>query len=681
MLLPDLTRLSIGTNKRKGGGSSTFYPFDTKSNLISALSVETPIKTRLCIRFGDDVIHMVLRIGNNLIVMREKESVPREVEDNPELHETCFKLEYEPNYREGGSRLHLDSLFVDVFDKGICEWDGVFGRPDPNHTPYALRGARNNESVVKSGQVMMHVVDMVAAVLQVDYAYLEDMFTLPDYIADVQINQSMAAQVFTNAGATGELLDEDDERIRLDTVRITIKGSLVTQCIEGVGYYEKRGYFRTHWQYERPLVNQYNDAFDEEGGLIQPLDGSMERYPLDWITYPDKTVLIQVAPYPNLMVTYSADATVKAKQTILHRYRYYTMSCNILSQRKLAFEVASPTQIKVSSRVKEELPPHMMRGLGFTWDTAMKLWVTDDMDFETTVYRPWCDQMMALCRKNTFKLGNGTRLPVSTYNDLSWYPIVYKYTMNADITSMNLSTIAFYVNGLTEVFDPKPIGFTRAGWDSTPTYMKASRWEHDQPRLSLLKNAQELYFDPSTELDRIKNELIDDAQEVAALNNELGRIEAYQTHLEDPLCNLVWKISRSIPNPTTDGMKRAKGRIIQLLSKLLYAIEMLLNWREWSFPQVFDVLYESRKYYHHFDNKTTARVPSMEEAPTRMIGGRQVQTGPARVTRPYTMDETIYTPTSTDRPANHGFRVDCVEYNWQGTASDINRRVAKPRYY
>ena len=692
MLLPDLTRLGTDvknrveiSTKRKSDGVSIFYPFDTRANLIEALSRTNPVKTRVTILFNDNVVHMVLRLGNNLIVMGEKEPVEGGGQYNPEMHDTCFKMEYEPNSGAGKGCLHLNSLFWGVFDHGICEWDGVLNEPDPNQLRYSLRGARTNDSVTKSGHFMMQFVDMVAAVLGVNYTYLEDMFTLPNYAVDVRKTQSLETPVFTHSGATDEPLDANGQ-VDDDTIRITIKGSVLTRCVEGVGYYEKRGYFRTHWQYERPLVSRFNTAFSVEEDNIQPLDGSMAKYPLDWIKYSDKGVLIEVAPYPNITITYSADANIQAKQRILYRYRFFAMTCNIIAQRKLFFNKESPTQITIRPNEDENLPEHMMVSLGFTWDAENSIWVTNDIHFETTVYIPWFKQMREICRHG-FKLGNGAVLPVSTYNDLSWYSIEYKYTMNTDITSMNLPTIAFYVNGPSDT-DDKPVGFKPSFWESTSTYMNKHRWTNDSPRLSLLKNAQALYFDPSDVLGALQNELATDEVEVVALGDEINRIIPYKPFMQDPLCMIVWKISRSIPKPTTDGMRRAKGRIIQRLSKLLYATELLLNWREWSFPDVFDEnhnfvtiastpLYEARKYYDHVDNKTTAKIPYMEEAPTAMIGQKEIQIGPPRVIHPYVILERIYTPTSTDIPSNNAFRVEYVEYKWAGSAADISKRVRK----
>lgn len=489
------------------------YPFDKKQHLLCALHSNTVQTTRVLLVYDSLEVYFIFRIG----LMRI--DLPRRQGGNP-----CFRLEYEEaseGYDSHPDRLHLDSLFWRVVNKEeICNMDL------PTHlTLGSYEHVQWRNAKYKSvGDMLMQFVDQVAVLLEVDYTYLDDMFTLSDYTSDISPDGflDVDSYLFTHENALGSPDDPED-------TRIGIKGSLLTRCMTGVGYYEKRGYMYDHWQYERPL-----GSLSQADNAVFPLDYSMARYPKNAVTQADKFNVLSYAPVP----------------------------------------------------------------------------------------------------PNPFRLGNGTLLPIEgNYQQVQWQTWEYKLTMAADIVDMSISDIQRVVRGGS--VPPSTV------WASTEAYMRADRWSNDPLRLSVLKHLESHYFDAYAIHIKVLNEVEAYLSEMKLYDSNDPRISALETDLEylkvqatnasqyrtsinDPLRVFLEKTKSSIPRVKREGVvvdcvKRVKGFIVQRLSTLLCAVEMILDWRQWSFNSARLASYfqfisfaevtvpSARKYYKYNANDPPPR--------------------------------------------------------------------------
>ena len=706
-MLPDLSRLEIGN---PGAGSSKpryvtkdkLYPFDTHDSMLEAIKSDKLVRTRIQIHhqwkrrgvYNTGLVNIVLRIGRNGIIMGKKPfepSRPQHLDDDDfddqwepvYTGSNCFFLEYERD----NNRLHLHSLFLDIPDRSTCEWItptflSKVEIKDAQERPtgqYTWARVDASDAVQRHGDLFLNLVDVVAALLRVDYTYLEDTYTLPDYDVDVPTTGGIPGnRIFLQKGAP----------VDANPLKATIRGSLVSRCIEGVGYYEKRGYFDNHCQCDRPLVDisQPLGTITNEKNEVMPKDASMSLYPNDWFTKKDKRPFMFVAPYTQTLESVvPSDPIVAQKQRVLTIYQLYLLDFDegVVYSRCLFSMI--PQNMLIMKLTAGTLPYNLMTNLGFIRDPD-GFWYTKDMTFKTTVYDPWWNDLHYKWTTNKFRLGNDSVLPASNYANVQWYTIEYKLTTNADITNMTLNTIQHFVNG--GVSDVNNV----ARWSFTPLFMNQQRWEHDPKRLDALRQLPLLYFDPYAMLSA-QLQAYDDGQrnltqtEADEYLKHLKHIYQYRTSQNDPLCVFAWKISKSIPKAST--LIVFKRWMIQKFSNLLCAIELLLDWRQWSFNYVYSSngrlqeissfpRPEARKYYHRDGNATFTNIVKVETNENGE-GDNWIENGPTRVlTRASVETVRVFTPYSiTPHATKEKFHLVNSEYNWSGSAKELSRRGTK----
>jgi hypothetical protein len=639
---------------------STQFPFDTKDHLICALNQENRVVTTLYLTVNGVEVNLQMKIGDNKFVMLKTLPQPGEVRD-PTDRNTCFELVYEPEK----NCLHINFLFYGVEEKQYCTFTKAESVRPISNDPYRISDA------------LFAFTDQVAALLEVNYTYLEDMMILPDYTVDLEEEDylpnmpNMPFYVFQNEEAT--------KTPPAPLERVTIKGGILKRVLDGTSYYEKRGFFFDHWQFERPLKWQDGNDITPEQSVFYPIDSRMEHYTPEIIGADDQTFVLHVSPYSmnpyrdptgnpiyELATLYNMDPT---RPNIGTLQRFMTMNMSTFlnidyNTRSVSSEIEFSTGPD-GTRFVYGINPQMAQifNLGIQMDQDGLIICTDQTgQFENDVFTPWYLKLKSIVQLNRFNLSNGMLLPLQSYMyRILEYLIAYKTSMNVQITELSFQTIQDYVNGIhTTTFNSPLVAVTNSIHD----YMLHTNWTKDDRRLNILRNFTQYFFDVEHDINTLLIAITQDGSvnqpnETNALQNILQRMPTLKPVITDSLYMFCFKVSKIVTMINNDSnfavlkyLRRLKAYIVQRLSTLLYGIELLLDWRQRSFNMVINDLQMSsatnfqlpvaRKYYFkNYRNETSSM-----KVRTDTTTDPRLQ--PTRVMQSTTLDyETIYLPFKT----------------------------------
>ena len=244
--------------------------------------------------------------------------------------------------------------------------------------------------------------------------------------------------------------------------RVSIKGSILKRVLDGASYYEKRGFFFNHWQFDKPLVNSNGGVIMDQQDMSYPIDSRMRHYPQEMVETKEQIFMLHVAPYNrgnpytnpmgtpvyNLNTTfYSADPLIRIQQEFMTKNMglFIDIDYNTRSISSKIIFSTSTGAIRSVSGIDETM--FTLFNLGRGYQNGRVFGLDLNRRFENNVFTPWYERMEQVIRSNRFFTGDGTKLPFEQFDLRMEYPIMYKTSMNVQITELTFQTIEDYVNG------------------------------------------------------------------------------------------------------------------------------------------------------------------------------------------------------------------------------------------